>query len=421
MSTHEIKIVLEHDHLKDPHLISTYMAHGGYDMFKKVVSQKLKKEVIEEVKASGLRGRGGAGFPTGMKWGFFPTDQPGMKYLVNNADEGEPGTFKDRYLMNRHPHSFIEGMLIAAFALNIPKSYIYIRGEFVKEANTIEHAIEEATQKGFIGENILGSGFTHHMVVHRGAGAYICGEETGLLSSLEGKKGFPKLKPPFPAIKGLWDKPTIINNTETLANIPYIMREGAKKYRTVGTEKSPGTRLFCMSGRVKKPGVYELPMGIPLMTIIQDVCGGMQDGYALKAVIPGGASSAILTAKECEKVTMDFECLAAMNSMLGSGAVIIIDDQQSIVNLAKVTAAFFHHESCGQCTPCREGTGWIEKVIHNILDGRGKKEDLVLLGNICNMMMGKTICALSDAAAMPTLGFIRKFPEEFQSRIKTYG
>jgi NADH-quinone oxidoreductase subunit F len=419
VAAQEVKIVLEYDHLKDPHLFSTYQSVGGYKTFKKVIKDNLKKEVVEIVKASGLRGRGGAGFPTGMKWGFFPTDQPGMKYLVNNADEGEPGTFKDRYLMNRHPHSFIEGMLIASFALNIPKSYIYVRGEFKKEAQIIQHAIDEATRAGLMGDNILKSGFSHHMVVHRGAGAYICGEETGLLSSLEGKKGMPKLKPPFPALKGLWGKPTIVNNTETLANIPYIIREGAEKYRKNGTEKSPGTRLFSISGRLKKPGVYEIPMGMPLMTFVNEICGGMQDGYKLKAIIPGGASSCLMKADECDEITLDFECLANKKSMLGSGAVIVIDDKQSITNIAKVTASFFHHESCGQCTPCREGTGWIEKIVNTLLEGKGKKDDIKLVQNICTMMMGKTICALSDAAAMPTLGFIQKFPEEFEALVQS--
>ena len=317
MSEHEVKIVLENDHIENLCDIETYMKHGGYETFKMVVSKKMKDEVIEEVKKSGLRGRGGAGFPTGMKWGFLPKSDTPRGFLIDNADEGEPGTFKDRYIMNRHPHRIIEGMLIAGFALNVPKSYHYIRGEFRKEAEMMQRAMQEATDKGLLGDNILGSGFSHHMVNHMGAGAYICGEETGLISSLEGKKGFPKLKPPFPALQGFLRQPTIVNNTETYAAVPYILREGADAYRKHGTEKSAGTKVFSVSGRVNKPGVYELPLGIPLMTIINEVCGGMQPGYQLKAVIPGGVSAPILTAEECITATMDYDDLVEKNSMLG--------------------------------------------------------------------------------------------------------
>jgi NADH-quinone oxidoreductase subunit F len=412
-----VKVILEHDHLPDVFRIGPYMKAGGYEALRHVIQHKLQNEVVEEVKKSGLRGRGGAGFPTGMKWSFLPPSQTPRGFLIDNADEGEPGTFKDRYILNRHPHKVIEGMVIAAYALNIPKSYHYIRGEFRREAATLQKAMEEAYTKGFLGDRILGSDFSHHMVIHMGAGAYICGEETGLISSLEGKKGQPKLKPPFPAVQGFLGKPTVVNNTETFAAVPYIVREGAEVYRSLGTEKSPGTKLFSVSGRVNKPGVYELPLGTPLMTLLNDSCEGMQADFQLKGVIPGGISAGVLTADECLSATLDYECLANLKSMLGSGGVIVIDHTQSMVDIATITARFFHHESCGQCTPCREGTGWLEKVLDSVHLRKGSSADIDLALKICEMMMGKTICAFSDAAAMPTISYIRKFRHEFESLV----
>ncbi len=396
-----------------------YQKYDGY----KVLAQALKMDpqsIIDEVKASGLRGRGGAGFPTGVKWNFLPpiAKNGTYRYLICNADEGEPGTFKDRMMMERAPHQLIEGMIISAFAIHSHKSYIYIRGEFQKPLKVVKKAIGEAYEAGFLGKNILDSGFDHDMDVYSGAGAYICGEETGLLSSLEGKKGQPKLKPPFPAIKGYLGQPTIINNVETLAAVKYIIRDGASVYKKIGTEKSAGTKLFSVSGSVVKPGNYEVPLGYPLKDLIEKECGGMKPGRKLKAVIPGGSSAPVLTYEESMKATMDYECLQDMGSMLGSGAIIVIDDSNCMVDLLKVLMHFYHHESCGQCTPCREGTGWLHKVVTSIVNGEGRLQDLDLIEKISNHMMGKTICALSDAAALPALSFVQKFRHEFEYFVK---
>ncbi|MCB0357682.1 MAG: NADH-quinone oxidoreductase subunit NuoF [Bdellovibrionales bacterium] len=408
----EIKLLTEHYDKKEFRTFEGYKKLGGYATLKKAFAMK-PEEVINEVKESGLRGRGGAGFPTGVKWGFLPKNNE-KRYLLCNADEGEPGTFKDRLMMERAPHQLIEGMIISAYAINSPKSYIYVRGEYDYPIKVLEKALQEAYDAGMLGKNILGSGFSHDMDVYRGAGAYICGEETGMISSLEGKKGQPKLKPPFPAIKGYLGQPTIVNNVETLAAVKYILRDGAAAYRKHGTEKSAGTKLFSVSGNLNKPGTYEVPLGYPLMDLINNECGGMKNGRKLKAVIPGGSSAPILTAEEAAKATMDYECLAQMGSMLGSGAIIVMDDTNCMVDMLKVTLHFYHHESCGQCTPCREGTGWIHKIVSSIVNGEGRLQDIDLLEKIAQQMMGRTICALSDAAAMPTLGFITKFREEFE-------
>ncbi len=412
----EAKLLTEHYHKDEFMKIAGYEKNGGYV----VLAKALKMEpgaIIEEVKASGLRGRGGAGFPTGTKWSFLPKNgEP--RYLLCNADEGEPGTFKDRLMMERAPHQLIEGMIISAFAIGCKKSYIYIRGEYYKSFNIVKTAIEEAYKAGYLGKNILGTGFDHDMDVYSGAGAYICGEETGMISSLEGLKGQPKLKPPFPAVQGYLRKPTIVNNVETLAAVKYIIRDGAAAYRKHGTEKSPGTKLFSVSGNVVKPGNYEVPLGMPLMTLINDVCGGLKPGRKLKAVIPGGSSAPVLTAAECAKVNMDYESLAQAGSMLGSGAVIVIDDGNSMVDLLGVIMHFYHHESCGQCTPCREGTGWLDKITHRIVHGHGESKDIDLIKKVSEQMMGKTICALSDAAAMPAISFVTKFRDEFEAHIK---
>jgi NADH-quinone oxidoreductase subunit F len=412
----EIKLLTEHYHKPEFATLDGYKKNGGYDVLKKAFKMK-PKEIIEEVKASGLRGRGGAGFPTGMKWSFLP-DNGEPRYLLCNADEGEPGTFKDRLMMERAPHQLIEGMIISAFAINSKKSYIYIRGEYAKCLSVVRKAIEEAYDAGLLGKNILGSGFDHDMDVYSGAGAYICGEETGMISSLEGKKGQPKLKPPFPAVQGYLAKPTIVNNVETLAAVKYIIRDGAQAYRKNGTEKSAGTKLFSVSGDVNKPGTYEVALAYPLKSLIENECGGMKNGNKLKAVIPGGSSAPVLNAEESYKATMDYENLAAAGSMLGSGAVIIIDETRCMVDMLNVILHFYHHESCGQCTPCREGTGWLEKIVSSILLGRGRPQDIELLDTVAQNMKGRTICALSDAAALPTISFVQKFRDEFEFYIR---
>ncbi len=412
----ETKLLTEFYQLEEFRKIDGYQKHGGYEVLKKALKMQ-PQAIIDEVKASGLRGRGGAGFSTGTKWGFLPKNNE-PRYLLCNADEGEPGTFKDRMMMERAPHQLIEGMIISAFAINSAKSYIYIRGEYDYPIACVEQAIREAYDAGFLGKNILGSGFDHDMDVYRGAGAYICGEETGMISSLEGLKGQPKLKPPFPAVQGYLRKPTIVNNVETLAAVIPILKDGAAAYKKFGTEKSAGTKLFSLSGNVMKPGNYEVPLGYSLMDLIMKEGGGMKSGRKLKAVIPGGSSAPVLTAEECQKATLDYECLAQMGTMLGSGAVIVIDDSQCMVDMLGVLTHFYHHESCGQCTPCREGTGWLNKVVHSILEGRGRLQDIDLLLKVADNMKGKTICALSDAAALPVLSFVSKFRDEFEFYVR---
>ena len=369
------------------------------------------------VKDSGLRGRGGAGFPTGMKWSFLPNNGE-ERYLLCNADEGEPCTFKDRMMMERAPHQLIEGMIISAFAVQSKKSYIYIRGEYQFAVKVLEQAIQEAYKAGYLGQNILGSGFSHDMDIYVGAGAYICGEETGMISSLEGLKGQPKLKPPFPAVKGYLRKPTIVNNVETLASVIYILRDGVEAYRKFGTQKSPGTKLFSVSGDVMKPGNYEVPLGYKLKDLIEIECGGLKPGRKLKAVIPGGTSAPVLTAEEANLATLDYECLADMKSMLGSGSIVVIDDSRCMVDMLGVITHFYHHESCGQCTPCREGTGWLNKVVSAIKAGNGSQKDIDTLCKVAENMKGRTICALSDAAALPVLSFVPKFRSEFEYYIR---
>ena len=394
--------------------LQSYFACGGYRALKKALALK-PAEVIEEVKKSGLRGRGGAGFPAGLKWSFIPKDAPGPRYLVCNADEGEPGTFKDRELMLKNPHALIEGMAIAAYAIGAETGYIYIRGEFTAECALLEREIASARAKGFIGRNILGSGINFELHLHRGAGAYICGEETALLESLEGFKGQPRLKPPFPAVKGLFASPTVINNVETLAAVPAILEKGGEWYAAIGTGKSTGTKLFSVSGPVNKPGVYELPLGVTFRDLLEKNCGGMREGTRLKAVIPGGSSTPVLTAEEAWAVKLDYESLAAAGSMLGSGAVIVIDESQCMVKLLQVLAHFYHHESCGQCTPCREGCGWIEKIMNRFEEGRAERKDIDTLYSVAEGMMGRTICPLADAMAMPVMSFVKKFRAEFEA------
>jgi NADH-quinone oxidoreductase subunit F len=400
--------------------LEDYLQVGGYQSLKKVLLEMKPEQVIEEVKKSGLRGRGGAGFPTGMKWSFIPKNIDKPKYMVVNSDESEPGTCKDRVIIEKNPFLLMEGIAISSYAIDAHSCYLYIRGEYYDQAMILKRAIEEAYQEGYFGKNILGSGYDLEVYLHRGAGAYICGEETGLLESLEGKKGWPRLKPPFPAISGLYGCPTVVNNVETLAAVPSIIEKGGDWYAALGTPKNGGTRLFCVSGHVNRPGTYELPMGTPLRTIIYDVCGGIRDGKKLKAVIPGGSSVPVLTAEEID-VKMDFDSVAAIGSLLGSGGVVVMNEDTCMVKALLRISKFYAHESCGQCTPCREGTTWLKKTLQRVYDGEAKQADLDQLLDIALNMMGTTICALSDAAAMPVRSYIQKFRHEFEYHVKHQG
>jgi NADH-quinone oxidoreductase subunit F len=405
--------------IDDPgsHTLAVYTSRNGYRPWEEIVKNLKPEQVIEQVKASGLRGRGGAGFPTGMKWSFVPKDSPKPKYLVCNADESEPGTFKDRLLIERDPHAIVEGTLIAAYAIQSHTAFIYIRGELAYGAKVLEHAVDEATQAGYIGKNIMGSGYDLDLIVHRGAGAYICGEETALLSSLEGGRGWPKVKPPFPATHGLFGCPTVVNNVETLAALPWIIEHGAAAYAAMGTDKSKGTKLFSVSGHINKPGVYELEMGYPFMKFLEEDCGGVPHGRKLKGVIPGGGSMPVLRPDELEKLNLDYESVQAASSFLGSGGVIVMDETTCMVRAAWNLARFFAHESCGQCSPCREGCHWMEKIFHRIEQGEGRKGDLELILNVSGNIMGNTICPFGDAAAMPAAAFIKKYRAEFEEHI----
>ena len=410
-------ILLRNIEIPDSHTLAVYKSRGGYGAWEKVLAAMTPQQLVEEVKASGLRGRGGAGFPTGMKWSFVPKDSPKPKYLVCNADESEPGTFKDRLLIEKDPHAIIEGTLIAAYAVKSHTAFIYIRGELAFGAQRLEQAVDEAAQSGYIGKNILGSGYDLDLIVHRGAGAYICGEETALLSSLEGGRGWPKVKPPFPATHGLFGCPTVVNNVETLAALPWILQHGASAYAAMGTEKSKGTKLFSVSGHVTKPGVYEVEMGYPFVKFLEEDCGGVPNGRKLKGVIPGGGSMPVLRPAELENVTLDYESVQAAGSLLGSGGVIVMDETTCMVRAAWNLARFFAHESCGQCSPCREGCHWMEKVFHRIETGAGRSGDLDLILNVSSNIMGNTICPFGDAAAMPAAAFIKKYREEFEEHI----
>jgi len=394
-----------------------YIEHGGYQALPKALKEFTPDQVTEEVKKSALRGRGGAGFPTGMKWSFVPKESKRPKYVVCNADESEPGTGKDRDLMRFDPHQMIEGMIIAAYALGARDNYIYIRGEYWYILEILEKALAQAYERGYLGDNILGSGFDCNIYVHPGAGAYICGEETALLESLEGKRGHPRLKPPFPAVVGLYGGPTVVNNVETLAVVPWIILNGGDRYRQLGTEKSGGTKLYTVSGHVNRPGNYEVPLGYPLMSLIND-CGGIAGGRKFKACIPGGSSVPILTAEECEKVTLDYESVAAAGSMLGSGGVIVMDETTDIFETTRNITHFYKHESCGWCTPCREGTRWLYKVFDRMHRYEGRPGDVELLYDMADKILGKSFCALGDAAAMPVQSAINKFREDFERRIK---
>lgn len=390
----------------------------GYQSLKQALAMT-PDAIVEEVKKSNLRGRGGAGFPTGMKWSFIPKQSQKPKYVVCNADESEPGTFKDRDIMRFTPHLLLEGMVIAGHAIGSQIGYIYIRGEYTREAKLLDEAIDEAYENGFLGKNILGSNHSFDITVHRGAGAYICGEETGLLNSLEGKRGEPRVKPPFPAQAGAFGGPTIVNNVETLAAVPFIIRKGGPWFSSLGkVEKSGGSRLFCVSGHVKKPGVYELPSGgVTLRQLIYDHCGGILNDRKLKAVIPGGASSPVLTPEEID-VVMDIEPLMKIGSMLGSAAVMVVSEDYCVVKLLRRITHFFAHESCGQCTPCREGCHWMESILHRIEHGEGKEQDIAMLLDLADNIGGRTLCALGDAAAGPVASFVKKFKADFEAHIR---
>jgi NADH-quinone oxidoreductase subunit F len=375
--------------------------------------------VIEEMKKSGLRGRGGAGFSAGMKWSFVPRNSNKPVYIVCNADESEPGTFKDRLLLEKNPHSVIEGMMIAALAVQSHWMCVYIRGEYAYPYAQLKQAVNDAYAKGYLGKNIFGSDYSLDLVVHRGAGAYICGEETGLLESLEGKKGQPRLKPPFfPATMGLYYSPTVLNNVETFASVPWIIRNGADAYAAIGTEKSKGTKLMSVSGHVNKPGVYEVEMGYPFKRFLDEECGGILNGRKLKAVVPGGSSMPILTAEEIENATIDYECMNKLGTYLGSGGVIVMDETVDMVDALRNLTHFYAHESCGQCTPCREGGHWVEKIFNRMYDGEGVPGDLELLDSICSQIAGHTICMLGDSIVMPVKSYTTKFKDEFRQRIE---
>jgi NADH-quinone oxidoreductase subunit F len=403
--------------LPDSHLITTYVRDDGYQMARKAVTELTPEQIIAEVTASNLRGLGGAGFPTGKKWSFIPKESAKPKYLVVNADEGEPGTIKDRYIIERDPHRLLEGIIIASAATGCQKAYIYIRGEYARPFQILQQAVDEAYKYGFLGKKIFNSERTLDVVVHRGAGAYICGEETALLESLEGKKGFPRLKPPFPAISGLFGCPTVINNVETLASVPAILRHGAAWFAKLGYAKAGGTRLFSISGHVNKPGLYEASHGVTLRQLIFDYAGGISGGKELKAVIPGGISAKILTASEID-VHMDFNSLLAAGTMAGSAGIMVMDDTVCMVRALLYASKFFAHESCGQCSPCREGTGWIYKIVQRINHGEGRPQDLDVLVGAATNMEGKTICVFADAAAWPVQSYVKKFREEFEFHIR---
>ncbi len=411
----EVKVLSKRFGLPNSSAIDTYLSTDGYVAFRKALGMK-PEEIIEQVKVSNLRGRGGAGFPAGMKWGFVPRNSPKPKYIVVNADEGEPGTCKDRLLIEYDPHQLIEGVLIAGLAVGAHAGYVYIRGEYRYLIEIMDRAIEEAHVRGFLGKNILGSGFDFELYTHTGAGSYECGEESALLESLEGKRGVPRIRPPFPAVVGAFQCPTVLNNVETFCAVPAIIRDGGVAFANLGTPKNGGTRLFCISGHVNRPGVYELPMGFNLLRMIEEVAGGVRGGKKLKAVIPGGSSCPVLKAEECD-LPMDFDSVAKAGSMLGSGGVIVMDENTCMVRAALRIMRFYAHESCGWCIPCREGTLWLRKLMVRMHSGEGRQSDIGLIGDIARNMLGRTFCPLGDAAAMPAISFVEKFRDEFEAHL----
>jgi NADH-quinone oxidoreductase subunit F len=402
----------------EPWTLASYQAADGYKAWKKILQEKIPPEkIIEDLKQAVLRGRGGAGFPTGLKWSFMPRSAPGQKYIVCNSDEGEPGTFKDRDILRFNPHALIEGMAIAGYCIGATVGYNYIRGEFWEPYERFEAALTEARKAGLIGSNILGSGVDFELHSHLGAGAYICGEETALLESLEGKKGQPRFKPPFPANYGLFGRPTTINNTESLASVPAIVRNGGEWFLNLGIPNNGGTKIFSISGHVEKPGNYEIPMGTPFVKLLE-MAGGMRGGRKIKAVIPGGSSTPVLPGEIMMGLTMDYDSIAKAGSMLGAGSVIVMDETTDMPKVLERISYFYYEESCGQCTPCREGTGWLYRMLNRINNGRGRLEDLDVLVETARKIEGRTICALGDAAAMPVASFIKHFRKEFEQRIQ---
>jgi NADH-quinone oxidoreductase subunit F len=412
----EVRVLTRRFGLPNSASIDTYLATEGYVAFRKAL-EMTPEQIIEEVKISNLRGRGGAGFPTGLKWSFVPRQSPKPKYIVVNADEGEPGTCKDRLLMENDPHQLLEGMLIAGLAVDAHTGYIYIRGEYRYLIEIMDQAIAEAYQHGYLGRNILGSGFDFDVYTHTGAGSYECGEESALLESLEGKRGIPRIRPPFPAVVGAFQCPTVLNNVETFCAIPAIIRDGGAAFAALGTPKNGGTRLFAISGHVNRPGVYELPMGFNLLRMIYEVAGGVRNGKKLKAVIPGGSSCPVLKAEECD-IAMDFDSLAKAKSMLGSGGVIVMDEDTCMVKVAMRIMKFYAHESCGWCVPCREGTLWLNKLLTRFHEGQGRRDEIALIGELARNMLGRTFCPLGDAAAMPTISLVEKFYDEFEAHLE---
>ncbi len=411
-------VTLRNRGLPDSHRLSVYTGTGGYTALRKVLLDPMAPDqIIGEMKKSALRGRGGAGFPTGLKWSFMPNGVTGTKYLLCNADEGEPGTCKDRDIMRYEPHRLIEGMIVGAYAMGASTGYIFIRGEFVEPIRIVEAALEEAYAKGYLGENILGTGFSFDLHVYRGAGAYICGEETALMEALEGKKGQPRFKPPFPASYGLYGRPTTINNVETFASVPDIIAKGGEWFLNLGKPNNGGTKIFSVTGQVQKPGNYEVPMGLPFKDLLE-MAGGLRPGRRLKAVIPGGTSTAMVAGATMMEVTMDYDAISKAGSALGAGSVIVMDDSVCIVKTVERIARFYMHESCGQCTPCREGMGWLWRVMHRLENGQGREEDLQLLLDVGSRIEGRTICALADGGVAPVVSSIRLFREEYEYHIQ---
>lgn len=412
----EVKILSAKFDIRYSHKIKTAMKHGAYSTLDKLFAMD-PADVIEEVKKSGLRGRGGAGFPAGVKWGFLPKDTGKPVYLAVNSDESEPATFKDRYILVKDPHMMIEGIIICSWAIGSHDTYIYIRGEYTSQVKILQAAIDEAYKEGFLGEKVAGRDFRIDVTVHRGAGAYVCGEETALLESIEGKKGQPRSKPPFPAVSGLYDCPTIINNVQSIASLPFIIEKGADAYRAYGTEKSTGTHLFGISGHVEKPGMYELPLGLPMMEVINKVAGGVWKGRKLKGIVPGGSSTPVLLPEEAATVNLDYESMAEHGTMFGSGGIVVFDETTDIVELVQNLINFYHHESCGQCTPCREGLGWMKKINQKILNGEGTTADIDLLLELCDNIEMKTVCVLSAACTMPVRSYLQKYRHEYEAYV----
>jgi NADH-quinone oxidoreductase subunit F len=403
--------------MKNSHKLDVYVMQGGYKALEKALKEMTPESIIDEVKKSNLRGRGGAGFPAGMKWSFVPKDSPKARYVICNADESEPGTCKDRPLMEMDPHQLIEGIVIAGRAIQSHQGFIYIRGEYRYVLDIVDAAIAEAYAGGYLGKNILGTGFDFDLLIHTGAGAYECGEESALMESLEGKRGYPRIKPPFPAVVGLYGCPTIINNVETLSAVPAIIREGGEAYAKRGTPRNGGTRLLCISGHVNKPGIYEIPLGMNMKKFLYEVAGGMTDGKKLKAVIPGGSSCPLMTADEID-IPMDYDSVAKAGSMLGSGGMVVMDEDTCMVDMARRIMQFYAHESCGWCIPCREGTTWLRKVLERFHAGLGRQEDIDMIADLAKNMLGRTFCPLGDAAAMPTISIMKKWRGEFEDHLK---